>query len=305
MNDIPSLSQFESLFRGSARLGVLLGALDLPWEKVTPFVESFPDEMGRYQELSVDDGTADLGLMTRGEGKDFTHRVARYMERNGIDEERIRRLLVTARYFEHRNLFFKIEVGNDGPHEFSWYFRRRPALDVARAWLAEAGVDAPSLDRAEQIARELGKDTVHFLACAERPDRESLYKLYFSQPEEASAFARLAAAAQTAGIDAARWAPLAAHEQDFAGRTTFLSLGFAGGRLLDGVKIDVARPSMDAVARVLTAAGRDGRAHARMDLLLQTLRQDDPDYAGFRLSPQRPVATRIYAYSPSGISSPR
>lgn len=305
MNDIPSLSQFESLFRGSARLGLLLGALDLPWEKVTPFVEAFPDEMGRYQELSVDDSTADLGLMTRGAGKDFTHRVARYMELHGIDEQRIRRLLVTARYFEHRNLFFKIEVGVDGPHEFSWYFRRRPALDVARAWLAEAGVDDPGLDRAGQVAGVLGKDTVHFLACAERPTGESLFKLYFSQPEEEASFGRLADAAQLAGIEAGGWAALAAHEGDLAGRTAFLSLGFAQGRLLDGVKIDVAKPSMGTVAGILSGAGRDGRAHARMDLLLQTLQQDDPDYAGFRLLPGRPVATRIYAYSPPGVSSPR
>jgi hypothetical protein len=305
MNDIPSLPQFESLFRGSARLGVLLGAMDLPWEKVTPFVESFPDEMGRYQELSVDDTSSDLGLMTRGEGKDFTHRVARYMERNGIDEERIRRLLVTARYFEHQNLFFKIEVGADGPHEFSWYFRKRPALDVACAWLAEAGVDEDSLDRVRGIARALGKDTVHFLACAERPTGESLFKLYFSQPEEEASFARLARAAELLGIEAGGWATLAAHEGDLAGRTTFASLGFEGGRLLDGVKIDVARPSMDTVARVLTGAGRDGRARARMDLLLQTLQREDPDYAGFRLLPRRPTTTRIYAYSPPGVSSPR
>ncbi len=305
MNDIPSLSQFESLFRGSARLGVLLGALDLPWEKVTPFVESFPEEMGRYQELSVDDHTTDLGLMTRGAGKDFTHRVARYMERNGIDEERIRRLLVTARYFEHQNLFFKIEVGADGPSEFSWYFRRRPALDVARAWLAEAGVDDGSLDRAQEIARALGKDTVHFLACAERPSAGSLFKLYFSQPEEAASFARLAAAARLQGVEAGGWEALAAHEDELSGRTAFVSVGFAGGRLLDGIKIDVARPSMDTVGKVLTAAGRDGRAHARMDLLLQTLQRQGPDYAGFRLLPGRPAATRIYAYSPAGVSSPR
>ncbi len=298
MSGIPPMAGFEALFRGSARLGVMLGALELPWEQVTPFVEAFPEEMGRYQELSVDDRTAELGLMTRGADKDFTHRVARFMERHGIDEERIRRLLVTARYFEHRNLFFKIEVGPDGPREFSWYVRRRPGMDVARAWLAEAGVDEASLDRAGEVARVLGKRTVHFLACAEQPAGSSLFKLYFSQPEEADAFARLAAAARLAGISAEDWAPLADHEGSLAGRTSFLSLGFADGGLLDGAKVDVARPPRDVVADIVGRAGRTEASADRFALLLETMGRTAPDYAGFRLSPGKPVSTRIYAYSP-------
>ena len=296
MSDGDPLAPFESLFRGSARLGVLLGSLGLPWERVTPFVSSFPGEMGRYQELSVDDDGPGMGLMTRGAGKDFTFRVARFMETHGIDEPRLRRLLVTARYFEHRNLFFKVEVGPDGPEEFSWYFRRRPALDVANAWLAEAGVDHEGQERVLRVAAELRKTTVHFVAAAERPDGTSLQKLYFSQPDDDAAFDRLAAAAALCGVDDATWAPMARRRDEFAGRTMFLSVGFAAGRVLPGSKLDVHGLAPSTVTSVMEEAGRDEGASERMGLLLQMIDKETVDYAGFRLTPGQPVSTRIYGY---------
>ncbi len=300
MNDGSPLDGFESLFRGSARLGVLLGGLGLPWEKVTPFVGAFPDEMGRYQELSVDDRSTDLGLMTRGGGKDFTFRVARYMETHGIDEPRLRRLLVTARYFEHRNLFLKVEVGPGGPSEFSWYFRRRPSLAVARAWLAEAGVGDEALDTVEEVARTLDKETVHFVAAAEHVDGSSLQKLYFSQPTDDGALDRLEAAARLCGVDDGTWAPLGSRAEVLTGKTTFLSVGFAGGQLLPGTKIDVHDLPPDVVGSVMAEAGRDAAAFERMDLLLKMIDKPTVDYAGFKLRPGRPVATRVYAYRSSG-----
>lgn len=295
-----ALDGFESLFRGSARLGVLLGSLGLPWEKVTPFVEAFAPQMAAYQELSVDDRSTDLGLMTRGAGKDFTFRVARYMEAHGIDEPRLRRLLVTARYFEHRNLFFKVEVGPEGPAEFSWYFRRRPTVEVARAWLDEAGVGSHALDTVEEVARVLDKTTVHFVAAAEHVDGTSLQKIYFSQPTDDGALDRLEAAARLCGVDSAAWAPIGSRADDLRGHTLFLSLGFAAGELLPGTKIDAHDLSPETVASVMDEAGRDTAARERLDFLLEMIDKPRVDYAGFKLRPDRPVATRIYAYRSEG-----
>ncbi len=295
-----ALDGFESLFRGSARLGVLLGGLGLPWEKVTPFVQAFAPEMAAYQELSVDDRSTDLGLMTRGGGKDFTFRVTRYMEDHGIDEPRLRRLLVTARYFEHRNLFFKVEVGPDGPVEFSWYFRRRPALAVARAWLAEAGVGDAALDTVEEVARVLDKTTVHFVAAAEHRDGTSLHKLYFSQPTDDGAPERLEAAARILGLTDDAWAPIASRRDDLRGHTLFLSVGFAGGELMPGTKIDAHDLPPETVAAVMDEAGCEPEARERMDLLLRMIDKPNVDYAGFKVRPGQPVSTRIYAYRSSG-----
>jgi hypothetical protein len=287
---------FRSLFRGSARLGVLLGSLELPWEKVTPFVEAFPEEMGRYQEISVSDRGVDLGLMTRGSGQDFTFRVTRYMEDHGVAEAALRRLLVTARFFEHRNLFFKVEIGADGPVEFSWYVRRRPELDVARQWLAAAGVGDDALDRMERVAAELGKRTVHFLACAEGADGTTKHKIYLSQPDAAASLRRIQRGAGLLGVDDASWAPLGSREEVLAGHTAFLSMGFADGALLPGAKIDVHDLDPEVVTGIVQEAAHDPDAAERIALLLGVMGRPRVDYAGFRLVPGQPVHTRVYAY---------
>ncbi len=287
---------FRALFRGSARLGVMLGSLELPWAKVTPFVEAFPEEMGNYQEISVCDRGVDLGLMTRGSGQEFTFRVTRYMEEHGVSEEGLRRLLVTARFFEHRNLFFKVEFGADGPAEFSWYLRRRPALDVALPWLASAGVGDDGLEQVKRVARELGKSTVHFLACAEGAAGSTMHKVYFSQPDSAASFRRLRRAAALLGVDDDTWAPLATRKDALAGRTAFLSMGFADGALLPGAKVDVHDLDPEVVTDMVAEAGRDAGAAERIALLLTVMRRERVDYAGFRLTPGEPLSTRVYAY---------
>ena len=294
------LSGFESLFRGSARLGVLLGALDLPWERVTPFVAAFPGEMGGYQELSVSDRRKDLGLMTRGSGKEFTFRVTRFMETHGIDEERLRRLLVTARFFEHRNLFFKVEIGPDGIEEFSWYFRRRPDIEVAVAWLSNQGVGDDGLKSVAEVAGALRKRTVHFVARGDRPDGSSVCKLYFSQPDTMESFERLRLAAERLGVEASDWAPMDSRAELLAGRTSFLSLGFADGALLPGAKVDIAGLSPVTVAAMMADAGCDPDAEERLKLLLTTMDRPNVDYTGFRLSPGQPLQTRAYAFRAEG-----
>ena len=279
-----------ALFQGSARLGLLLGALEIPWEQVAPFVAAFPGELSRYQELSLDDQDAGLGLMTRGEGADFTHRVAHFMEARGVAEEPLRRLLVTARYFEHKGLFFKVEAGAAGIEELSWYVRRRPSLPVARAWLAQAGVGHEALDLFERVALALDKRTVHFLAASERPGGGSTFKAYFSQPDSSEAFARLEAAARLCGLGERDIAPLNAHFPELAARTAFFSLSFAEGAALPGAKIDIHDLDPAVVARIAVPAAAE-----RFALLLQTMGRERADYAGFRLRPGEGLHTRIYA----------
>lgn len=284
----------DALFAGSARLGLLLGALELPWERAAPVVAAFPGELSRYQELSVSDTRADLGIMTRGEGQEFTFRVTHFMERHGIEEARLRRLLVTARYFEHRNLFFKVEVGPEGVEECSWYFRRRPELAVARAWLAQAGVAESGLRLLDQVAQVLGKKTVHFLGAAEQTDGTSRFKVYLSQPDAADSFQRLAQAARVCGVGDDGWAPLGDRMLDLAGHTAFFSLSFSP-EALPGAKIDVHGLDVDVVGSLMAQAGRDHAALERVRTLLEVMERPQADYAGFRLVPGQEISTRVYA----------
>lgn len=280
----------DSLFGGSARLGLLLGALELPWERVAPFVAAFPGELAAYQEISVSSGRADLGLMTRGDGIDFTHRVTHFMEAHGILEAGLRRLLVTARAFEHGNLYFKVEVGASGVEELSWYVRRRPDVAVARAWLASGGVDAAGLDLFDAVAGALEKRTVHFLATSERPGAEPVLKVYFSQPDSAEAWRRIEAAVSLAGVERADWAPVGGRFFHLAGHAAFVSIAFRAGRALPGAKVDIHDLDPRVVREI---AGKD--AAERIDLLLQVMGRARVDYAGLRFVPGEPASVRVYA----------
>ena len=156
-----------------------------------------------------------------------------------------------------------------------------------------------TLDKVEEVAGVLDKDTVHFVAAAEHIDGTSLQKLYFSQPTDDGALDRLEAAARLCGVDEATWAPMGSRREALAGKTTFLSVGFSDGQLLPGTKIDVHDLPPDVVASVMADAGRDGAAVERMDLLLKMIDKPTVDYAGFKLRPGRPVATRVYGYRSS------
>jgi len=280
----------ERLFAESARLGVLLGALGIPWESLAAMVAAFPGELQGYAEFSVSDHDQRLGLMVRGEGQEFTHRVAHVMETQGVAQPRLRRFLAAARYFEHVNLFFKVEADADGVQEMSWYFRRRPSLDVAVQFLAADGVEDEAFVR--RIAGLLGKNTVHFVAGQESPTGRSGAKLYFSQPDSPHAWGRIKAVAKETGCGEA-WGPLEAQAGGLQGRFSFVSVGWAEGQRVPGFKLDVRQLSGVTIGRVVRGAPQD--AIERIHLLLSLHDKEYVDYAGFRLAPGRSLTTKVYA----------
>lgn len=287
---------YDNYFSGAARLGILLGALELPWPRVTPYVSAFPNELNAYQELSLDGAGTTLGLMTRGSGKDFAFRVARYMEDHGIDEERLRLFLVRARFFEHRSLFFKVEVGAKGPSEFSYYFRQRASLEVARAWLANAGVGEAGLAVVESCARELQKKSVHFLAACERSGGESIQKVYFSQPDDGHAWDRVRGAGRMVGLTEASWQPLEAGLNALIDKAPFFSIGFSKDQLCLGAKLDIPEVDSKAVKMLMTRNGCAQESCDRARLLLELFRKKRFDYLGLTLRPDASLTTKVYAY---------
>jgi hypothetical protein len=281
---------YQGLFRGAARLGVLCAGLEVPYETVVPYVGSFSERLKDYFELSIDPVGCSLGIMTRGEGQPFAYRVTRFMEENGVEERGLRRFLVRAKVFEYKNIFFKVEVDARGMREFSTYFRRRPTLDVAHACLADSGVDSDGVGLMEAVAEVLKKDTVHFVATAASRQGGLMEKVYFSQPEGLDSWDRVRAAAALCDLSDADWAPLDAHRDELQGRTTFVSLGYANGVLVPGLKIDI--HGVDPLV-VRTLLG-DAEQRHRADLARASSGDLRHSYVGFRLSPGQPLGIKTY-----------
>lgn len=287
---------YSNLFNGSARLGILLGTLNLPWAKVTPYVSAFSEELNGNQELSIDGSGEAIGLMTRGSGKDFVHRVARYMEQNGIGEVALRRFLVRGRFFDYKNLFFKIEIDSTGPIEFSYYFRRGASLEVAAAWLKDTGVDDDGFALVKGCAEKLEKESLHFLAAAERVNGESYQKLYFSQPEDGRGVERIYEAGQLVGLTDSSWGELKPYIPGFKDKTLFFSLTFHNGLLCPGAKLDIKGVNPQTVMELMKMSGQRQEACDRSNLLLTTFNKKEFDYLGLRLSPKGEFSTRVYVY---------
>lgn len=281
---------YQGLFRGAARLGVLCAGLEVPYENVVPYVGAFSERLKDYFELSVDPLGCSLGIMTRGEGQPFAFRVTRFMEENGIEERALRRFLVRAKVFEYKNIFFKVEADARGMQEFSTYFRRRPSLDVAHACLADAGVDTRGVGLMEAVAEVLEKDTVHFVATAASRQGGLMEKVYFSQPEMGESWDRIRAAAALCDLSDADWAPLAAHRTELQGRTSFVSLGYANGVLMPGLKLDIHGVDPLVVRNLI----QDPEPRHRADLARASSGAELHSYVGIRLIPGRPLSIKTY-----------
>ena len=281
---------YEGLFRGAARLGALCAGLDVPYPNVVPFVGAFSERLKDYFELSVDPRGRSLGIMTRGEGQPFAFRVTRFMEENGIPEQGLRRFLVRAKVFEYKNIFFKVEADAQGMREFSTYFRRRPTLDVAHACLADAGVNAADVGLMEAVAEVLEKETVHFVATAASRQGGLMEKVYFSQPDAAESWDRIRAAAALCDLTDADWAPLDAHRSELQGRTAFVSLGYANGELLPGLKLDIHGVDPLIVRNLLS----DPEQRHRADLARASSGSALHSYVGIRLAPGQPLSIKTY-----------
>ena len=280
---------YQGLFRGAARLGVLCAGLTVPYETIVPFVGAFSERLKDYFELSVDPLGCSLGVMTRGEGQPFAYRVTRFMEENGIAEQALRRFLVRAKVFEYKNIFFKVEADARGMREFSTYFRRRPTLDVAHACLADSGVDADGVGLMEAVAEVLEKDTVHFIATAASRQGGLMEKVYFSQPDAPESWDRFArrphCVTSWTQTGPARGPPCRA-----ARAHGFVSLGYANGALVPGLKLDIHGVDPLIVRNLLD----DAEQRHRADLARSSSGAERHSYVGIRLTPGQPLSIKTY-----------
>jgi hypothetical protein len=216
---------------------------------VLEIAESFATELLRYAELIVSPGGAAFGFMTRGEGPDFTQRVAAALQRLGLPAHASGHHAALAGWFDHLRGFAKFEwhLGPGGSlvPMAAVYFRRRPTIEVALSRLELMGVEAQVREPLRELAAMLEKASVHFVSAAFLRDAEVQHKLYFSQlviDERKPAIEdRLRRVFDKMGLGElhARWLPLHRDALQSSTETTlYVSANFTASRLIPTVKID-------------------------------------------------------------------
>ena len=287
---------FNKLFEGSARLGGILGIMNIPWPTVVPFIQAFSLHMNKYLEFSIGEKGDNLGIMTKGSGKEFAFKLAKLMETHGIDKERLKRFLVAAKYFDYRNIFFKIEIDKSGISEFSYYFRRRPSIEIAQAWLKSSNVRNEDLILVKEIATVLHKKTVHFLASSETPDGQSIQKIYFTQPIVSNSFNVIQQASFLAGNTSIDWIKLEEYKKLLVQNQLFVSLSFKKGKLIPGVKLDIQNVDQQTLWNMLTQKKGKNEIKKQFQLLLTLLEKKNVDYLGLHIRPVKPIKCKIYLH---------
>ena len=192
--------KYEELFRGSARLGLMMGAQGIEWTRSVPFLKRFSEELTHFQELGVTSHDQRSMLRTTGVGKDAMHRFTSLMDSHGVSEERLRRFLVRASAFEHGRMLLAMQFFHDGTNGFDYVIRQRHSMEMASAMLLDAGYDELALMALSRCAEILGREDCHAYSCGEHEQGESSQTVFFGLPEDASSWDRVQALCQEMNI---------------------------------------------------------------------------------------------------------
>jgi hypothetical protein len=204
-------------------------------------------EIGHYGELIASHDGRTAGVLTRGEDANFTARIQALLHAWRMPPETIALHAAAARAFEHKRCFVKLEwraTASGVERLAAVYYRRRPRIEDALD-LVRRGADLP-VGYFHELARLLGKHTVHFVCLTARPSAPAFYKMYFSQyliPDTyEAARIRLARALSRFAPQPAAVARWAAYHERFAplhrDQTVFVSLALTPQGLDPSIKVD-------------------------------------------------------------------
>ncbi len=155
-------------------------------------------DLDRFTELIAAPGEVMFGVMTRGEGPEFSDRAATVLRSLAMPGAALKQHQLMATLLEHRHAYLKVEWSKGPTNAFvpraSCYFRRRvPVGDL----LDRRGVKGPLREAILEVAKTVGKRKPHFIAAAFTRDKPVEHKLYFSQYAEPAR-----RAAQAKAVDA-------------------------------------------------------------------------------------------------------
>ena len=237
-----------------------------------------------------------LGLMTYGRKKDFAFRVASYMQTCNIDEGCLQLFLNRVQFFNYCKFFFKVEINLEGSQEYSYYFRRRASLAVAKDWLIDAGVNVEGIKILKACAHVLQKETIHFLGAADSIGGENLQKAYFCLPQDGGAWEKTHKAGQFVALPEDKWKLLERYRSLLNNKTLFFSISFAKQQLCPGLKLDIQGVEPNTVETLMNEVGYSQQACKHTQLLLELFNKKKFDYLGLRLLPNQPLTTKVYVY---------
>jgi hypothetical protein len=215
---------YEALFRGAARIGVMLGGLEIPFPRSTPFIQAFSEYINKTIELTIFGRRPALLISTDGGGKSFAHMATALMEFSEVPVEQLRRFLVRADRFHYESLIFGMEIEGEEGLAFQSTLRSRHELELALAMFAEGGADGEKVLLAREVARLLGKEEVHAFTSRVEASGALTDGLRFAQPEGEQGFLAMAAAAEAAGIPVEAREILAKHSEILSTASPFFTL---------------------------------------------------------------------------------
>lgn len=279
---------------------------------VRAVVGSFAPELARYAELIVGPGGDGgrghggvLGFMTRGEGPEFTERVAAAMRHFELPEAALAHHARLASWFEHTRGFAKFEWHDDGRGQIApmiaVYFRRRPAVETALAKLHSFGVAAAVQDELRRFGYALEKTSLHFVSAAFQQGAAAQHKVYFSQlvleERKAAIEDRLGRIFDRMGLSGEReaWLPRHRHALEHARETTlYVSFNLTDEHLVRSFKIDYPSLLPGQVAAWAEAARRD-EVEAEAAAAMRAMGGDRLAYLGVRFGGGGAPKLKYYA----------
>jgi hypothetical protein len=194
--------KYEELFRGSARLGLMLGAHGIEWTRVVPYLERFSEELTHFQELGVTSHDQRATIRSTGVGQNAAHRFTSLMQTHGVAEDRLRRFLVRASAMEHGRMLLGMQLFDDGTTGFDYVLRQRHDLELASAMLVDAGYDDLALMALRRCTEVLGCEDVHAYSCGEHVEGDSSQSVFFRLTEDIHAWDHVQKLCDEMGIDA-------------------------------------------------------------------------------------------------------
>ena len=185
--------KYEELFRGSARMGLMLGSHGIEWTRVVPYLERFSEELCHFQELGVTSHDGRASIRTTGADRESAYRFTNLMESHGVGEDRLRRFLVRVSAFEHRRMLLGMQLFEDGSMGFDYVLRQIHDLELSFAMLLDAGYGDLALMVTRRCSEILGREQVHAYGCGEHSEGFSSQTVYFTLPDDGSSWIRVQA----------------------------------------------------------------------------------------------------------------
>lgn len=265
-------------------------------ERLQPFLIQFENELAKYYELSIDQYCNGLGLLTIGSGESYVQRLADFLTQEGIEKEKIDLLKSSAKLFDYKSVFFKVDLGPKGLEEFSFYFRKRAVLNTVQQWMSI--VNLKHTKTIQQLLFLLNKPHVQGLAMSFTKNAENAYKVYITLPGGyLNSWHRVGVAlTKTIQIKPSVWSNLIQLLQPNYRYRIFYSNAFIHGEIVPIAQIYMFQVPLSIVQELFKQYQFPSGSLKQVEGLLQMSSKDHIDYLALKLSKEKLLGVKTYFF---------